>query len=82
MYHVPMTHQRHKKETADRLARIEGQLRGVRAMIEDDRGCIDVITQISAIRQSLASLSVELLKRDDRCKSLDERYLKTLFKIN
>ena len=71
-----------KKHIVDRIARIEGQLRGVRAMIDEERGCVDVITQISAIRHSLASLGTELLKEDARCKNLDERYLKALFKNN
>lgn len=51
-------------------------------MIEEGRTCIDVITQISAIRQSLASLGIELLKGDAKCKQLDEAYLKALFKLN
>lgn len=71
-----------KKEVIDRIARIEGQLRGVRAMIEEGRTCVDVITQISAVRQSLASLGIELLKGDAKCKQLDEAYLKALFKLN
>lgn len=71
-----------KKDIADRISRIEGQLRGIRSMIEEERGCVDVITQISAIRQALAGVGIELLKSDDRCKNLDEQYLKALFKIN
>lgn len=68
------------KDIVDRIARIEGQLRGIRAMIEEDRGCVDVITQVSAARQSLASLGAELLKGDARCKHLSEEYIKALFK--
>ncbi|OGM93364.1 hypothetical protein A2372_03180 [Candidatus Wolfebacteria bacterium RIFOXYB1_FULL_54_12] len=71
-----------QKDIANRLARIEGQLRGIRGMVEEERDCIDVITQISAVRQSLASLSSELLKEDARCKNLSEEYIKALFKIN
>ncbi|HBI25716.1 MAG: Protein of hypothetical function DUF156 [Candidatus Wolfebacteria bacterium GW2011_GWC2_39_22] len=71
-----------KKDILDRIARIEGQLRGVRNMIEEERGCVDVITQISAIRQSLSSTGIELLKEDAQCKNLDADYLKALFKIN
>lgn len=67
---------------ADRIARIEGQLRGIRAMIEEERGCIDVINQVSAVRQSLASLGTELLKNDMRCKQLDDEYIKALFKVS
>jgi DNA-binding FrmR family transcriptional regulator len=71
---------KNRKDLIDRISRIEGQLRGIRAMIEEERGCVDVITQISAVRQSLASLGVELLKGDVRCKNLDEKYIKALFK--
>ena len=71
-----------KKDVVDRIARIEGQLRGIRSMIEEERACVDVITQISAIRQSISSLGVELLKDDDRCKHLGEAYIKALFKFN
>lgn len=70
-----------QKELIDRLARIEGQVRGIRNMVEEDRGCVDVITQISAVRQSLSSLGVELLKNDAKCKNLGEEYISALFKI-
>ncbi|HEX2047921.1 MAG TPA: metal-sensitive transcriptional regulator, partial [Acidimicrobiales bacterium] len=39
-----------KEQLRDRLARIEGQVRGVARMVEEDRYCIDVLTQISAIQ--------------------------------
>lgn len=71
-----------QKDLIDRLARIEGQLRGIRNMVEEERGCVDVITQISAVRQSLAALGAELLKSDARCKQLGEEYIKALFKNN
>ena len=71
-----------RKDLIDRIARIEGQLRGIRKMIEDERGCVDVITQVSAIRQSLASLATELLKSDVRCKQLGDEYIKALFKVS
>src|SRR5438128_7019603 len=44
-----------------RLHRIEGQVRGIERMIEDDRYCIDVLTQISAIDTALESLAFEIL---------------------
>jgi DNA-binding FrmR family transcriptional regulator len=50
-----------KDELLKRLRRIEGQARGVTQMIEDDRYCIDVLTQISAIRSALESVAVGLL---------------------
>jgi DNA-binding FrmR family transcriptional regulator len=69
-----------------RIARIEGQLRGVRRMVESEKECLDVITQISAIREAVAMLGVELLKDDILCKwdgrkKIDEAYLKNLFKM-
>ncbi|MEZ5101472.1 MAG: metal-sensitive transcriptional regulator [Thermoleophilia bacterium] len=44
-----------------RLRRIEGQVRGIERMVEDDRYCIDVITQISAVTTALESLSFRVL---------------------
>ena len=50
-----------KDELLARLARIEGQLRGVGRMVEDDRYCIDVLTQISAIQAALDRTALGLL---------------------
>lgn len=44
-----------------RMKRIEGQVRGVAKMIEDDRYCIDVLTQISAVSRALENVALELL---------------------
>ncbi|GAA4828383.1 metal-sensitive transcriptional regulator [Saccharopolyspora rosea] len=44
-----------------RLARIEGQVRGLARMIDEDKYCIDVLTQISAVTRSLQSVSLKLL---------------------
>lgn len=44
-----------------RLKRIEGQVRGVEGMVEDDRYCIDVLTQISAIQAALDKVALGLL---------------------
>ena len=45
----------------NRLRRIEGQVRGVQGMVEDDRYCIDVLTQISAIQAALDKVALELV---------------------
>lgn len=45
-----------------RLARIEGQVRGVATMVADDRYCIDIVTQLKATRAALAAVEAELLK--------------------
>lgn len=51
-----------KKNLIKRLNRVEGQVRGINKMIEDDRYCEDVLIQISAVVNSLKSMSNELLK--------------------
>jgi DNA-binding FrmR family transcriptional regulator len=45
-----------------RLHRIQGQVRGIERMIEDDRYCIDILTQLAAVSTALDSLSFELLE--------------------
>ncbi|MEU6129478.1 metal-sensitive transcriptional regulator [Saccharopolyspora sp. NPDC047091] len=50
-----------KDEYAKRLRRIEGQVRGLAKMIEDDKYCIDVLTQISATTKALQSVALGLL---------------------
>src|SRR5262245_35953470 len=44
-----------------RLARIEGQVRGLARMVDDDRYCIDVLTQISAVTRALQEVAIGLL---------------------
>ncbi|MGN1337803.1 MAG: metal-sensing transcriptional repressor [Candidatus Coprovivens sp.] len=51
-----------KKNLIKRLNRVEGQVRGISKMVEEDRYCEDVLIQISAIINSLRSMSNELLK--------------------
>ncbi len=50
-----------KEALIKRLHRIEGQVRGVEQMIDDDRYCIDILTQISAVNTALESLAFEIL---------------------
>ena len=45
-----------------RLSRIEGQVRGLARMVEDDRYCIDIITQISAVRAALRRVEEDILR--------------------
>jgi DNA-binding FrmR family transcriptional regulator len=49
-----------------RLSRIEGQVRGVERMVDDDRYCIDVLTQISAIRSALDKVALNLVDEHAR----------------
>ncbi len=50
-----------KDQLQTRLRRIEGQVRGVSKMVDEDRYCIDVLTQISAIRAALDKVALGLL---------------------
>jgi len=45
-----------------RLSRIEGQVRGLARMVEEDRYCIDIVTQIAAVRAALARVEEEILR--------------------
>ena len=51
-----------KPKLLNRLKRIEGQVRGVTRMIDEDRYCIDIMTQLAAVRAALARVESELLK--------------------
>jgi len=53
--------QPNKSALRKRLNRIEGQTRGVAKMVEEDRYCVDVLTQISAIQSALDALALQLL---------------------
>jgi CsoR family transcriptional regulator, copper-sensing transcriptional repressor len=50
-----------KEQLLKRLRRIEGQVRGIEGMVEDDRYCIDVITQIGAVQAALDKVALGLL---------------------
>ena len=57
-----------KPKLLNRLSRIEGQVRGIARMVEDDRYCIDVLTQLQAARAALARVESELLRTHlDHC---------------
>ena len=51
-----------KKSQLARLGRIEGQVRGVARMVEEDRYCIDVVTQIGAAKAALRRVEEEILR--------------------
>lgn len=50
-------------ETLNRLSRIAGQVQGVRKMVEEKKYCIDIITQIQAVRSALRSVEMQILKK-------------------
>ncbi|HLR68540.1 MAG TPA: metal-sensitive transcriptional regulator [Virgibacillus sp.] len=56
------TVQPNKQQLLNRLKRIEGQVRGVHQMIENDRYCVDVLHQISAIQSAMNKVSLALLE--------------------
>jgi DNA-binding FrmR family transcriptional regulator len=51
----------HKADLAKRLARIEGQVRGIARMVDEDRYCIDVLDQVAAVTKALQQVSLGLL---------------------
>lgn len=55
-------HKNGKSSTLKRLSRIEGQVRGLARMVEHDRYCIDIVTQIGAVRAALRRVEEELLR--------------------
>ena len=52
-----------KAALGKRMSRIEGQVRGIAKMIEDDRYCIDVLTQVAALQAALDAVGLELLEQ-------------------
>src|SRR5215470_820527 len=55
-------YKRHKEQVQARLKRIEGQVRGLQKMVDDDRYCIDVLTQVSAAKAALDAVALLLLE--------------------
>ena len=51
-----------KQDYLKRLRRIEGQVRGLQKMVEDDKYCIDILTQVSAVTSALQSVALGLLE--------------------
>jgi DNA-binding FrmR family transcriptional regulator len=55
-----------KDQLLKRLRRVEGQVRGVQGMVDDDRYCVDILTQISAIQAALDKVALGLLDEHAR----------------
>ena len=74
-----------KKALLNRLRRVEGQVRGVAGMVEEDRYCIDILHQIQAIRSALGRVEDTILKNHAACcvaeaiESADEAEQRTKF---
>ena len=56
------SYQEHKKKILDGLNRVEGQVRGIHRMVEEERYCVEVLTQIAAARMALARLAIIVLE--------------------
>lgn len=50
-----------KKDLVDRLRRIEGQVRGIQRMVEEDKYCVDILTQVSSVTAALKGVGMGLL---------------------
>ena len=65
MEDVPATESRYRRDNAallQRLRKIEGQVRGVQRMVEEDRYCVDVLVQLAAIRRAVQAVGQNLLE--------------------
>ena len=59
---APYGYSYRKDDYAKRLRRIEGQVRGIAKMIDEDKYCIDILTQVSAVNSALRSVALGLLE--------------------
>lgn len=64
--HPRQVAQPHKAALLKRINRVEGQVRGIAGMVAQDRYCIDILTQISAIQSALDAVSLQLLRDHTR----------------
>ena len=76
-----------KKDLLNRLNRAKGQIDGIEKMIEENRGCLDTVQQIAAVRAALAKIGVALLKDEVKACSMDssknlDKIIEELFKLN
>ena len=55
-------HRADKPKLLRRLNRVEGQVRGIAKMIEEDRYCVDVLTQVAAVRSALDAMALQMLR--------------------
>ncbi|MBP0456085.1 metal-sensitive transcriptional regulator [Streptomyces bomunensis] len=62
-----VSYSNHKDDVLKRLRRIEGQVRGLQRMVEQDTYCIDVLTQVSATTRALQSFALQMLNEHLSC---------------
>jgi len=60
------SYRRDKKNILNGLRRVEGQVRGIQRMVEEERYCVDVLTQVAAVRMALARLAVIIFENHTR----------------
>lgn len=75
-----------KEKIIHRVNRIEGQIRGIKKMIEEGQSCPGIMNQISAVRQAVAMLGTEILENEFICKfergeKITKKDLENLLKI-
>lgn len=58
--------QRDKADLQERLKKIEGQVRGIQKMIDEDRYCVDILVQLTAVRAALNKVGLSLLESHTR----------------
>jgi CsoR family transcriptional regulator, copper-sensing transcriptional repressor len=61
-HHHPEDMIRDKQNLLDRLKKIEGQVRGISRMVEEDRYCVDILTQVAAVRAALSRVGLSLME--------------------
>ena len=59
---APRGYAKDRAQVLRRLARMEGQVRGIARMVEEDRYCIDIVTQVAAVRAALRRVEEEILR--------------------
>lgn len=74
------------EKIVNRISRIEGQMRGLRQMVEKKDDCSQIINQVLAVREAVASLGAEILQDNLICqmserKKIDEKQLRALIKM-
>lgn len=58
--------QPHKKQLLNRLKRIEGQIRGIHRMVEEDRYCVDILLQVAAVKSATNQVALKLMEDHTR----------------
>lgn len=56
----------YQEDTLDRLKKIEGQVRGLSRMVESERYCVDILTQLAAVRAALDQVGMQVLEHHTR----------------